>query len=95
MRIVPLLSRGYLQFEYIASGDWTRPAAELRGWLKGQLEQEAGSLNELRKPLDDIRNPLNDLRNPLDTGSKKPETIHTPPPAAEATPDRTDESKPA
>ena len=76
--------------------------------LKGQLEQEAGSLNELRKPLDDIRSPLNDLRNPLDTGAQKPQTIHTPPPAAEATPtdtagteqqpatpDRTDESKSA
>jgi len=76
-------------------GRWAGKARAMARQLKGQLEQEAGSLNELRKPLDDIRNPLNDLRNPLDTGSKKPETIHTPPPAAEATPDRTDESKPA
>ena len=76
--------------------------------LKGQLEQEAGSLNELRKPFDDIRNPLNDLRNPLNESAQKPHTVHTPPPpaagqpAAEAgtaeppaTPDRTDESKSA
>ena len=76
-------------------GRWAGKARAMARQLKGQLEQEAGSLNELRKPFDEIRNPLNDLRNPLDTGSQKPETIHTPPPAAEATPDRTDESKSA
>lgn len=89
-------------------GRWAGKARAMARQLKGQLEQEAGALNELRKPLDDIRNPLNDLRNPLDTGSQKPQTVHTPPPAAEetptstagaeqqpATPDRTDESKSA
>ena len=82
-------------------GRWAGKARAMARQLKGQLEQEAGSLNELR-------NPLNDLRNPLDTGSQKPQTIHAPPPAAEATPtstagaeqppatpDRTDESKSA
>ena len=96
-------------------GRWAGKARAMARQLKGQLEQEAGSLNELRKPLDDIRNPLNDLRNPLDGGAHKSQTIHTPPPPADAapsaaepappgaasagqppaTPDRTDESKPA
>ena len=90
-------------------GRWAGKARAMARQLKGQLEQEAGTLNELRKPLDDIRNPLNDLRNPLDAGSQKSQTIHTPPPppaadrpateagsdAPPATPDRTDESKPA
>lgn len=89
-------------------GRWAGKARAMARQLKGQLEQEAGSLNELRKPLDEIRNPLNDLRNPLDTGTPKPQTTHTPPPAPEAaptstagadqqpaTPDRTDESKSA
>jgi sec-independent protein translocase protein TatB len=90
-------------------GRWAGKARAMARQLKGQLEQEAGSLNELRKPFDDIRNPLNDLRNPLDSGAQKSQTTHTPPPAAAAeppaatagaevppaTPDRTDESKPA
>jgi sec-independent protein translocase protein TatB len=90
-------------------GRWAGKARAMARQLKGQLEQEAGSLNELRKPLDDLRNPLNDLRNPFNSGSQKPQSVHTPspPPASErpaaeagaeappATPDRTDESKSA
>jgi len=89
-------------------GRWAGKARAMARQLKNQLEQEAGNLQELRKPIDDIRNPLNDLRNPLDQSAQKPQTVHTPPPpaaeqpAAEAgaaaptaTPDRTDESKPA
>jgi len=90
-------------------GRWAGKARAMARQLKGQLEQEAGSLNELRKPFDDIPNPLDDLRNPLDSGAQKSQTIHTPPPATAAeppaatagaeappaTPDRTDESKPA
>ena len=44
-------------------GRWAGKARAMARQLKNQLEQEAGSLNELRKPIDDIRNPLNDLRN--------------------------------
>ena len=95
-------------------GRWAGKARAMARQLKSQLEQEAGNINELRKPLDDIRNPLNDLKNPLDTGSQKPQATQKPsaespaspasgsPPAATtdneappATPDRTDESKPA
>jgi len=88
-------------------GRWAGKARAMARQLKGQLEEEAGSLNELRKPLDEIRNPLNDLRNPFDAGTQRSQTIHAPPPAEAptaaaaspdappATPDRTDESKPA
>jgi sec-independent protein translocase protein TatB len=89
-------------------GRWAGKARAMARQLKGQLEQEAGNLNELRKPLDEIRKPLNDLRNPLDTVAQKSQAAHSPTPAPEAapapaagvesppaTPDRTDESKPA
>jgi len=89
-------------------GRWAGKARAMARQLKGQLEQEAGNLNELRKPLDEIRKPLNDLRNPLDIGAQKSQAAHSPTPAPEAapapaasaapppaTPDRTDESKPA
>ncbi|MCM2313296.1 MAG: Sec-independent protein translocase protein TatB [Steroidobacteraceae bacterium] len=75
-------------------GRWAGKARAMARQLKGQLEQEASALNELRKPLDDIR-------NPLDTSTFKSQTIHTPPPAPAATeptadtPDTTNESKPA
>ena len=88
-------------------GRWAGKARAMARQLKNQLEQEAGTLNELRKPLDEIRNPLDDTPH-------KAQTIHTPaPPSTEqpgpaeaapadgaagatpaATPDRTDESKP-
>jgi sec-independent protein translocase protein TatB len=93
-------------------GRWAGKARAMARQLKTQLEQEAGTINDLRKPLDELRNPLGDM-------TLKSQTIHTPPPATapapetapathaaqaatepaadppNATPDVTDESKPA
>jgi sec-independent protein translocase protein TatB len=93
-------------------GRWAGKARAMARQLKTQLEQEAGTLNDLRKPLDELRNPLGDT-------TPRSQTIHTPPPATapapetapathaapaatepaadppNATPDVTDESKPA
>jgi sec-independent protein translocase protein TatB len=90
-------------------GRWAGKARAMARQLKTQLEQEASTLNEVRKPFDDLRNPLDDT-------PQKAQTIHTPPPApapppgpveaaaapratagdatADATPDRTHEPKP-
>ena len=67
-------------------GRWAGKARAMARQLKNQLEQEAGTLNELRKPIDEIRKPLDDIRNPLDDTPRRAQTIHTPSPAAEPEP---------
>jgi Tat protein translocase TatB subunit len=91
-------------------GRWAGKARAMARQLKGQLEQEASTFN-------DLRNPLDDLRKPLEETIRETQTIHSPtnpaaepaaatqeqapPPAAatDITPahtlDATDESKPA
>ena len=53
-------------------GRWAGKARAMARQLKNQLEQEAGTFD--------------DLRNPLADNPRKSQTIHTPPPAAAAEP---------
>jgi len=64
-------------------GRWAGKARAMARQLKTQLEQEASTLNEVRKPFDD-------LRNPLDDQPPKAQTIHTPPPAPSTPPGTAD-----
>jgi Tat protein translocase TatB subunit len=79
-------------------GRWAGKARAMARQLRSQLEQEAGALNDLRKPLDDLGNTLIDTAPPpRPTPAAQPATTAA---AAEAhphtaTPDATDESKPA
>jgi sec-independent protein translocase protein TatB len=89
-------------------GRWAGKARAMARQLKNQLEQEAGALNDLRNPLDDLRNPLGDTAPKSQTIHTPPPATdpapaaHAAPAATEpaanppnATPDVTDESKPA
>ena len=90
-------------------GRWAGKARAMARQLKGQLEQEASTLNDLRNPLDDLRKPLEEtIRDAQSVGGSKTAAARPAaasqeqaPPAAATdttpadTPDATDESKPA
>jgi Tat protein translocase TatB subunit len=74
-------------------GRWAGKARAMARQLRSQLEQEAGALNEIRKPLDDLGNMrIDSPSSPRPTPAAQPTATAANPPTA--TPDVTDESKP-